>query len=72
MTPSAKRSLLGQVRVLLHRLSDTRYRICFDVSVWGHVMRWLKVSAEEFRHDPRLAETPENSRPRSATDRMET
>lgn len=63
----AKRSLLGQVRVLLRRLSDTRYRIYFDVSVWDHVMRWLKVSAEEFRHDPLLAETPENSPSSSAT-----
>ena len=47
----AKRSLLGQIRVLLHRISASRYRIYFDVSVHEHVMQWLKVSAEEFRHD---------------------
>lgn len=50
----AKRSLLGQVRMLLHRISASCYRIYFDVSVQEHVMQWLKVSAEEFRHDPVL------------------
>lgn len=48
----AKRSLLGQIRVLLHRISASRYRIYFDVSVQEHVMQWLKLSAEEFRHAP--------------------
>jgi sarcosine oxidase subunit gamma len=48
----AKRSLLGQVRVLLHRISASRYRIYFDVSLRHHVVAWLKVSAGEFHQDP--------------------
>lgn len=52
----AKRSLLGQVRILLHRLSTARYRISFDVSLRQHVLSWLTVSSEEFRHDPAVEE----------------
>jgi len=52
----AKRSLLGQVRILLHRLSTTRYRISFDVSLRQHVLSWLEISSEEFRHDPAVEE----------------
>lgn len=59
----AKRSLLGQVRVLLHRISASRYRIYFDVSVREHVMQWLKVSAEEFRHDMVLGDAEGRSFP---------
>ena len=55
----AKRSLLGQVRVVLHRISASRYRTYFDVSVREHVMQWLKVSAEEFRNDPAVDAGPQ-------------
>lgn len=52
----AKRSLLGQVRILLYRLSTSRYRISFDVSLRQHVLSWLEISSEEFRHDPAVEE----------------
>lgn len=52
----AKRSLLGQVRILLHRLSTARYRISFDVSLRQHILSWLEISSEEFRHDPAVEE----------------
>lgn len=52
----AKRSLLGQVRILLYRLSTSRYRISFDVSLRQHILSWLEISSEEFRHDPAVEE----------------
>ncbi|MEO4001846.1 sarcosine oxidase subunit gamma family protein [Mesorhizobium sp. CAU 1732] len=58
----AKRSLLSQIHVLLHRISGSGYRIYFDVSVWDHVVQWLKVSAEEFRRDPALEGDAETRR----------
>jgi sarcosine oxidase subunit gamma len=63
----AKRSLLGQIRVLLHQVSGSCYRIYFDVSVQEHAMQWVKVSAEEFSHDLALNGDADRRGPLSAT-----